>query len=109
MKTLRETEELAERALTSLDKLQPVEANAYLYSKVKNRMLLSRQTGAAAHTRLMFKLSAALLLFLFINAGSFYLLNRFQQPNAYNPVKKAATGITAVSEEYFPGNNSYSY
>ncbi|MES2274397.1 MAG: hypothetical protein V4592_00125 [Bacteroidota bacterium] len=109
MKALREIEEQAAQALTSLDNLQPVEANAYLYSKIKNRMIERRQTAAVAYTRLMFRLSAALLLFLFINIGSFYLLNRFQQPATHAPVKKAATGITAVSEEFFPGASSYSY
>jgi thiosulfate reductase cytochrome b subunit len=109
MKTQQEIEEQAAQALNSLDNLQPVEANAYLYSKIKNRMIQNRQTSVAAHTRLMFKLSAALLLFLCINVTSIYLLNRFGQPDNKVAGKNTATGIAAVSQEYFSTANSYSY
>lgn len=102
MKTLREIEELTESTLNSLDNLQTVEANEYLYAKVKNRLLQNRQ-NTAAYTRLMLRLSLALLLFLSINVASFYLLNT-RQHTANKP-----KGINAFSQAYFPRNNSYNY
>ena len=105
MKSPREIEELADRAFNSLDNLQQAEANEYLYSKIKNRMLMSRQESAAKNTRLMYGLSAALLLFVCINITSFYLLSRPAQAQ----VKKADTGISAFSDAYFPKDNTYNY
>lgn len=102
MKTIREIEELADKTLTSLDNLQAVEANEYLYAKIKNRLLENRQ-NAAAYTRLMLRLSLALILFSGINVASFYFLSA-RQHNAANQ-----KGINAFSEIYFPGDNSYNY
>ena len=102
MKTLREIEELTDSTLNSLNKLQTVEANEYLYAKIKNRLQQNRQT-TAAYSRLMFRLSLALILFLAINIASFYFLSA-RQRSASKP-----KGITAFSEAYFPGNNSYNY
>lgn len=100
MKTLREIEELTDSTLNSLNGLQTVEANEYLYAKIKNRVQQYRQ-NAAAYGRLMFRLSLALILFLGINVASFYFLSvrHHTKPK----------GITAFSEAYFPGNNSYNY
>lgn len=103
MKTPQDNDHLANQALTSLDNLQQVEANAYLYAKIVNRMQLARQNIAARHTRLMFRLTAALLLLLCVNITGFYLLKK-QQPGS-----KKANGITALSQEYFPQNDSYNY
>lgn len=109
MKTQQEIEQLTEGALNSLDGLQPLEANPYLYSKIRNRMAQARQ-ATAKHAKLMFRLSMALLLFLFINVGSFYMLNKWQQPsNKISGKEKPKTGINAVSEEFFPKAESYSY
>ena len=102
MKTLREIEELTDSTLNSLDSLQPVEANEYLYAKIKNRLQHNRQT-AAAYSRLLFRLSLALILFLGINIASFYLISALQR-GANKP-----KGITAFSEAYFPGGNTYNY
>lgn len=102
MKALREIEALTDQALNSLDNLQAVEANPFLYSKIKNRMQFNRQNGVAKNTRVMLRLSAALLLFLGINILSIYLLNK-QHNNT------PQTGITAFSKAYFPQNDTYNY
>lgn len=102
MKTLREIEELTDSALNSLDNLQTVEANEYIYAKIKNRLQQNGQ-NVAAYTRLMFRLSLALILFSGINVASFYFLSRRQ--HTVNQPK----GITAFSEAYFAGDNSYNY
>lgn len=111
MKTQQEIEQLTEHTLNSLDGMQQAEANPYLYAKILNRMGQSRQ-AAAKNAKLMFRLSMVLLLFLFINAGSFYMLNKGQQQQpVYTAIGKTkpATGINAVGEEFFPRVQSYSY
>jgi len=108
-KTEQEIEALTNQALNSLDNVQPVEANAFLYAKVKNRLISQRQEAAARHTRLMFRLSAVLLMFIGINAGSFYAMKKWQQPTAVKP-EKALTGAAAINAAYFGSdNNTYSY
>lgn len=112
MKTQQEIEQLTENTLNSLDGLKPLEANPYLYAKILNRMGQARQ-ATAKHARLMFRLSMALLLILFINIGSFFMLNKFQQqpvPHISSKGKmKPTTGISTVGEEFFPKAQSYSY
>jgi hypothetical protein len=107
MKALREIEEQANQALNSLENLQPLEANQYLYTKIKNRMLQSRQ--AAQHIRLMFRLSAALLVFVCLNITSIYVFNTWQDKQNTNTPAKAKTGINALSDEFFPSTNTYNY
>lgn len=108
MKTQQEIEQLTEQAMNSLDGMHQAEANPYLYSKIRNRMVQARQ-ATAKHAKLMFRLSMALLFFLFINVGSFYMLNKWQQPAGKAVKEKPKTGINAVSEEFFPKADSYSY
>lgn len=103
MKTLAELEALADNTLQSLDNLQPVEANPYLYTKLQQRMLYNKQQGRIANTRLMLRLSAALVLLLCINILGIYILNK-------KPAhKQQVNGAAAFSEAYFPSNNSYNY
>ena len=110
MKTPEEIEKLSNAALNSLDHLQPAEANPFLFGKIKHKLIQQRQEAAATHIRLMFRLSAVLLLFIGINAGSFYAINKWQdaKPKTAKP-GKTKTGVEAVSEEYFPTTNAYSY
>lgn len=103
MKTPQEIDHLTNQALASLDNLQQVDANGCLYTKIVNRMQLARQSAATRNTRLMFRLTAALLLFLCVNIISFYLLKKLQ------PANPKTNGITALSQEYFPQNDSYNY
>ena len=104
MKTPLELEQLANRALTSLDNLQQVDANEYLYSKIVNRMQTARLETAAQNRRWMFRLTGALVLFLGINVASFYLLTKPKPASA-----KTTTGIAAVNQEYFAKTDTYSY
>jgi hypothetical protein len=103
-KTPYEIEALTNRALTSLDNLQQVEANPFLYTRIKSRMELDKQGEAARYTRLLVSLSAALMLFLCINIASIYLYNRWQGGN-----NKSAPATVAVGKEFFPQDNTYNY
>ena len=105
MKTPLEIEQLTNQALGSLDNLQQVDANEYLYSKIVNRMQTARLETTVQNRRWMFRLTGALVLFLGINVGSFYWLSRPPQ----STTNKTTTGIGAVSQEYFPKNDTYSY
>lgn len=103
MRTLQEIEALTDSTLHSLDQLQTVEVNPYLYTRLQQRMLQNRQQTRMANTRLMLRLSAALLLLLCINILGICLLHK--QP----AIKKQASGAAAFSEAYFPTNNAYNY
>ena len=106
MKTLREIEELTEKAMNSIDNLQQAEANPYLYQKLRQRMLDERQEAISKNARLVLKISAALVLFMGVNVTSYYLLNKGQQVTIQK-VKKP--GINAVAQEYFQKDSAYSY
>jgi hypothetical protein len=105
MKTPSEIEQLTNQVLNSLDNLQQVDANPYLYAKIINRMQHSRQNAAARKTRLMYGLTAALLLFVCVNVTSFYLLTRSKAHSS----TKTTNGAAALRNEYFPQNDQYSY
>ncbi len=105
MKNKQEIEKLAEAALSSLDNLQPVDANEFLHAKVLNKMRMIEVNERKTYNRLMLKLSAALGIFICINGVSFYALKQQQHKTG----KKATTGVAAFAEEYSLKNNSYSY
>ena|SRR5476651_2357752 len=106
MKNKQETERLTEATFNSLDNLQQVEANEFLYAKIKNRMRANEQRERVVYNRLMVKLSVALGLFICINGVSFYALQHRD-----NKGVKAKTTASAASfaEEYSLKDNSYNY
>jgi len=106
MKSQQEIEALSNQALNSLDNLQPAEANAFLYSKIRNRMLSNRRDETAKYTRLMVRLSAALVLFVCVNLTSYYFLQRWQKSNVKTT---KVSGANAFSEEFLPTESTYSY
>src|SRR5476651_1055519 len=106
MKSQQEIEALSNQALNSLDKLQPAEANAFLYSKIRNRMLTNRQDETAKYTRLMVRLSAALVLFVCVNLTSFYFLQRWHKSSVKTTT---VSGANAFSDEFLPKESTYSY
>ena len=107
MKNKQELEKLAEMALTSLDNLQPVEANEFLYGKIANRIQMRQTLDRKTSQRLMLKLAVALVVFIGVNAASFYVLER-QQHQAH-PKAVVATGAAAFAQEYSLQNSSYNY
>jgi len=105
MKNKQEIERLTEAALNSLDNLQPVEANEFLYAKIRNRMQANELQERTSYNRLMVKLSVALGLFICINGVSFYLFQHQQSKST----KTTASAAAAFAEEYSLKDNSYSY
>jgi hypothetical protein len=105
MKNKQEIEQLTNATLNSLNKLQPVEANEFLYAKVMHKMQVNEQQERVTYSRLMVKLSVALGLFICLNGVSFYALQH--QQNKTN--KTTAATKAAFAEEYSLKDNSYNY
>ena len=105
MKNQQEIEQLAEQTLNSLNNVQQLEANEYLHSKILQRMNDSRKVIPMAYNRVMLRLAAVLVLFIGINAVSFYMLK--QSDNTVT-VNKAATA-DAFANAYNLNNNLDSY
>ncbi|MGZ3757515.1 MAG: hypothetical protein ACXVAY_04970 [Mucilaginibacter sp.] len=107
MKNKQDVEKLAETTLASLDNLQHVEANEFLYGKVINRMQMREALDRKSSQRLMLKLAVALVAFIGINAASFYVFE--QQQHKTHPKSTGATGAAAFAQEYSLQNSSYNY
>jgi hypothetical protein len=105
MKNKQDIERLTEQTLNSLNNMQQVDANEYLYSKIVNRMQINELNERTAYNRLMVRLSMALGLFICLNGISFYLLERQQSPK--NKITTSASA--SFAQEYSLQNNSYSY
>ena len=105
MKNKQETERLTEATFNSLDNLQQVEANEFLYAKIRNRMQANEFQERVTYNRLMVKLSVALGLFICINGVSFYLFQHRQN----KPAKTTTSPAAAFAEEYSLKDNSYNY
>jgi len=107
MNNKQEIEKLTEATLNSLNNLQHVEANEFLYAKVINRMRTNELKERVVYTRLMIKLSVALGLFICVNGVSYYLFER--QSKGKTEVKITKSGAAAFAEEYSLNANSYNY
>lgn len=105
MKSQQEIDRLTESALNSLDNLQQVEANDFLYSKIVNRIQMRQQQDRAGFRRLMVRLSFALVLFAGINVASFLILEH-QRNKPQKPVK---ANEAAFASEYSLTDDGYNY
>lgn len=105
MKNIQEIEQLTEATLNSLNNLQPIEANEFLYAKIMHRMQVNEQQERITYNRLMVKLSVALGLFICLNGVSFYVLQHQQSKTT----KTTAATKAAFAEEYSLKDNSYNY
>jgi hypothetical protein len=102
MKTKSEIDNLADAALNSIDNLQEVDANPFLYGKIQSRFAAIKLQHNL-NIKIMSRLSIALLLFIGLNAGSYYLLNRQQK------TEKEATAAQAIASEYNLKTGGYDY
>jgi hypothetical protein len=105
MKNRQEIEQLTEATLNSIDNMQPVDANDFLFAKIKSRMQLNEQRERLNYNRLLVKLSVAMGLFICLNGLSFYILQH-QQPKI---TKTVTSGTAAIAAEYSLTENSYNY
>jgi hypothetical protein len=103
MKNKQDIEQAANQALNSLNNLQQVDANEYIHAKIMQRMS-NNKVVPMVHHRLMLRLVAVLILFIGINAVSFYVLKQ----RGTNTEKKT-TGADAFAKAYNLNNNLDSY
>ena len=105
MKKHGDIEKLAEQTLNSLDGLQQVEANEYLYAKIKLRMQESKEVMPMYGSRVMLRLAAVLVLFIGLNCISFYALKQ-QGAQTANP---KSNDVEAFANAYGLNTNTDSY
>jgi hypothetical protein len=104
MKKHQDIEKAVQQTLASLDNLQQLEANEYLFAKIKQRMGDPAKVAPIHYNRVMLRLAAVLALFIGINCASFYVL---KQHTSTNNIPK--TGADAFAQDYNLNTNSDSY
>jgi hypothetical protein len=105
MKNKDAIEKLAGEALTAIDNIQAIEPNDFFFTRIKNRMRAKKQQYVAGRTKLLYRISAILLLFTVLNLTSYYLLKR--SGNNINVQK--TSGIAAFANDYSLQQNSNDY
>jgi hypothetical protein len=104
MKAQNDIEQLADETLNSLNGLQQLEANGFLFAKIQARMQ-SRKQQQYATVKTLAKLSVALLLFIGLNSVSYYLLNK-KRPQS---IQQQSTTAQAFANEYNLNVGQYNY
>ncbi|MEO6524714.1 MAG: hypothetical protein ABIN91_23720 [Mucilaginibacter sp.] len=106
MKAQKNIEELVDETLNTLNGIQPVEANNFLFGKIQNRMQMG-SCEQVARIKMLSRLSAALLLFIGLNVGSYYFLSgNSQKPQS---VQQKTTPAQAFASEYHLSGSQYNY
>ena len=105
MKEHKDAEKFAEEVLSSIDQIQAVEVNDFIFTRIQNR-LNRRQQAALTKTRVLYRLSIALLMFFILNAASYYL---FLKTPSRASGKQPTSGLSAFASEYQITQNSYNY
>jgi len=96
------TAKRAEEALKSIDNIQAVEANDFLFTRIQSRMETKKVADKNARIKLWYRLSAVLLVFVMLNATSYFVL----KPVKSAPVIKHKTsGISAFFMFFMLNNN----
>lgn len=94
---MKKIEQLVDETLSSLDDVQRVEANPFLYTKIEQRLKNGQVTSSIYQRKLMPVLAVALALFITLNMVSYFRLST----NDVAPASaKAASGIENFANEY---------
>lgn len=108
MKNKQELDRKVEQTLRSLDNLQQLEANEFLYAKILHRMSGNNNTAIYInYSKVMVRLAAVLCLLVCINCISFFVLK--QQPVTTKVTAAKTSGADAFAEAYGLNNNLNSY
>ena len=106
MKTKNEIERLAEETLKSIDHIQQVEANNFLFTRIESQMTADNYQPGFAAIKYLSRLSIALVLFIGLNTLTYYFLSdKVTEP----VVKQKSTAAEALATEYNLSTNQYSY
>jgi len=96
MKNKKEAEKLAEEALKSIDQIEAVEVNDFLFTRIQNRLDIKISGMESGKLRSLYRLAAMLVLFTAINLLSFdYLTTKSSNSN-----KQKSNTTYAFAKEY---------
>jgi hypothetical protein len=104
MKNNQDIEKAVQQTLDSLDNLQQLEANEFLYAKIRQRMENTSKVVPMNYNRVMLRLAAALVLFIGINGVSFYILKHSSVHTT-----QTTSGANAFADAYNLNSNTDSY
>ncbi|MES2379252.1 MAG: hypothetical protein V4553_21855 [Bacteroidota bacterium] len=104
MKNNQDIEKAVQQTLDSLDNLQQLEANEFLYAKIRQRMDNTAKVVPMNYNRVMLRLAAVLVLFIGINGLSFYVLK-----HSSAPATQTTSGANAFADAYNLNSNTDSY
>jgi len=105
MKNIKDAERLAEETLKSIDGIEQVEVNDYLFTRIQSRIEMRKAANEPVNLTYLYKLAATLLFFTCINIIAFNYLTNKNQVN--NNQKK--NGIDAFAEDYSLNQNISNY
>jgi hypothetical protein len=104
MKNNQDIEKAVQQTLDSLDNLQQLEANEFLYAKIRQRMDNTAKVVPMNYNRVMLRLAAVLVLFIGINGVSFYVLK-----HSNSSASQTTSGANAFADAYNLNSNTDSY
>lgn len=107
MKTKIEIERLADETLNSLDRIQQVDANEFLYTRIEARSRKHREQFIGV--KYLSGLSAALVLFISLNMASYYFLSDKGPERTQVAKQQKSTAAEALAAEYNLSSDQYSY
>jgi hypothetical protein len=93
---MKNIENMIEDTLNSLDGVQRAAANPYLYTRIEQR-LKNRYEPASYQRKLMPVLAVALVLFIGLNAVSYFKMNNSNSTSGSN---NSGRGIENFANEY---------
>ncbi|TFF35749.1 hypothetical protein [Mucilaginibacter psychrotolerans] len=103
MKNAKETERLAEETLNSLDNLQTIEPEPFLFTRIQSRIARKNEAAIIQNRVSMYRLAAVLICILFINIISY-------QAALKAPGSKPGSDVKAAfANEYHLEDNFYAY
>jgi hypothetical protein len=105
MKNKDAIEKLAGETLASIDNIQASEPDEFIFTRIKSRMEAKRQQYVAGRIKLLYRLSAILVLFTALNLSSYYLLKRSEN----NTKVGNTSSIAAFANDYNLQQNSNDY
>ncbi len=94
---MKNIQQLVDETLESLDGVQRVEANPYLYTRIEQRLKNRNETLAPDQRKLMPVLAVALVLFISLNVVSYFKVNT---NDSATTSAKSTSGVDAFANEY---------
>lgn len=105
MKNLKDAEKLAEETLKSIDNIQALEVNEFIFTRIQNHLEIKRNGYEKIKLKSMHRLAAALLLIITINIISVkYLANKSNSDST-----QQTSGINAFASDYKLHENLNNY